>query len=198
MVVRKRVENLKSLVQGFLLLGWVILAGLHPPLAHAEKARLSDIVVTSTVDHLLLYVSVTDCFNPDMEKAIENGIPTTFTFFVKLYEKREFWWDRQIADLRISHEVRYDNLKRVYVVKVPERNAEPFVAKDLQEAKALLSEIVGLEVSPLNSLQKGGKYEIRMMAELDKIRLPLYLHYVFFFLSLWDFETDWYTVEFRY
>jgi len=37
-----------------------------------------------------------------------------------------------------------------------------------------------------------------MMAELDKIRLPLYLHYVFFFLSLWDFETDWYAVDFLF
>ena len=37
-----------------------------------------------------------------------------------------------------------------------------------------------------------------MMAELNKIQLPLYLHYVFFFLSLWDFETDWHSVDFRY
>jgi hypothetical protein len=37
-----------------------------------------------------------------------------------------------------------------------------------------------------------------MMAQLDKIRLPFYLHYVLFFVSLWDFETDWYAVDFRY
>jgi hypothetical protein len=28
--------------------------------------------------------------------------------------------------------------------------------------------------------------------------LPFYLHYVLFFLSFWDFETDWYTVDFIY
>jgi hypothetical protein len=55
-----------------------------------------------------------------------------------------------------------------------------------------------LKVLPLRELAKGGHYQIQMMAELDQIRLPLYLHYVFFFLSLWDFETDWYTIDFRY
>jgi hypothetical protein len=32
-------------------------------------------------------------------------------------------------------------------------------------------------------------------AKLDKVRLPLYMEYVFFFVSLWDFETDWYRQE---
>jgi len=36
------------------------------------------------------------------------------------------------------------------------------------------------------------------MAELDKLELPLYLHYIFFFLYLWDFKTDWHAVDFRY
>jgi len=39
---------------------------------------------------------------------------------------------------------------------------------------------------------------LRVKAELEKVRLPLYLHYVLFFVSLWDFETDWYTVDFIY
>ena len=50
----------------------------------------------------------------------------------------------------------------------------------------------------VSNLEKGGRYQLRMMAELDKIILPLYLHNVLFFLSLWDFETDWYTIDFRY
>lgn len=39
---------------------------------------------------------------------------------------------------------------------------------------------------------------MQAMAELNKIRLPFHLHYVFFFLSLWDFETDWHTIKFTY
>jgi hypothetical protein len=35
-------------------------------------------------------------------------------------------------------------------------------------------------------------------AKLDKVRLPLGMEYVFFFVSLWDFETDWYKQRFMF
>ena len=61
-----------------------------------------------------------------------------------------------------------------------------------------MSKIVGLKVTDLQELHKNNLYQVRMMAELDKIKLPFYVHYVFFFLSLWDFETAWYKVDFKY
>jgi hypothetical protein len=167
--------------------------------ARAEEAKLTDIVVTNDQDHLLLYFSVTDCFTEEMKKAIENGVNTTFTFFVKLEAVRNWWWDRNIADLKIHHEIKYDNLKKVYTVKLsPREDKEEVSVKDFEEAKRLMSEIIGLKVTELKNLKRGERYQISMMAELDKIKLPFYFHYVFFFLSLWDFETDWYTVDFRY
>ena len=38
-----------------------------------------------------------------------------------------------------------------------------------------------VELVEVDSLIKGCRYRICMMAELDKIRLPFYLHYVLFF-----------------
>jgi len=164
----------------------------------SANARLTDIVVTNTRDHLIVYFSVADCFTEDMEKAINNGVSTTFTFFVKLWGVREWWWDDNIADIKVSHEIRYDSLKKVYVLRLSSSDNKPVYIKDFEEAKKLMSEIVGLKVTELRNLQRGKRYQISMMAELDKIRLPFYFHYVFFFLSLWDFETDWYTVDFKY
>ena len=166
--------------------------------AMAEDARLADIVVTNTRDHLLLYFTVTDCFTENMKKAIDNGVNTTFTFFVKLQEVREWWWDNKIADLKVSHEIKYDSLKKVYEVRLSSKDDKAVFAKDFDHAKRLMSEIVGLKVTELRNLHRGNRYQINMMAELDTIKLPFYFHYVFFFLSLWDFETDWYSVDFRY
>jgi hypothetical protein len=166
--------------------------------AWAKEAGIKDIVLTNTRDHLLLYFTVTDCFTNEMKKAIDNGINTSFTFFVKLMEVRSIWRDKKIADLKVNHEIQYDSLKKLYVVRLSERNNKVIFSKDFDEAKNLMSEIVGLEVTELPRLQKGNRYRVSMMAELDKIRLPFYLHYLFFFLSLWDFETSWYTVDFRY
>ena len=59
-----------------------------------------------------------------------------------------------------------------------------------------MTEVDALSVYPLKELEKGQQYQIRAMAEVSKLTLPLYLHYVLF--SLWDVETDWYTIDFIY
>ena len=176
---------------------FLIVSFLTTP-AWSDEARLTDIVVTNTRDDILIYFTVRDCFTEEMNRAIENGINTTFTFFVRLYEIRDFSLDKMIADLKVSHDVQYDNLKKIYKVRLSERNDKPIFVQDFNEAKELMSEIVELRVAELSNLRRGARYKVCMMAELDTVRLPFYLHYVFFFLSLWDFETDWYTVEFRY
>ena len=183
-------------VPAVLFICWIGLLWAGP--AMAEDAKLADIVVTNTRDHLLLYFTVTDCFTENMKKAIDNGVPTTFTFFVNLNEVRNWWWDKKIADLKVSHEIKYDSLKKVYEVRSSSQDDKVIVVKDFEQAKRLMAEIVGLKVTELRNLHRGDRYQISMMAELDTIKLPFYFHYVFFFLSLWDFETDWYSVDFRY
>ena len=66
------------------------------------------------------------------------------------------------------------------------------------EAEKLMTEIDSLKVLPLDRLVTGSRYQIRTKAQLSKVRLPLYLHYILFFVALWDFETDWYTIDFIY
>jgi predicted DNA-binding protein YlxM (UPF0122 family) len=166
--------------------------------ARAEEARLTDIVATSAGEHLLIYFRVTGCFTEEMIKAIENGINTTFTFFIGLYEVRDFQLDKNIAEVRVTHSIVYDNLKKTYKVRLSERNSEMILVDDFHEAKNLMAKIVGVKLTGFNKLKKGNRYQVRVMAELAKIRLPLYLDYVLFFLSLWDFETDWYKINFTY
>jgi hypothetical protein len=165
---------------------------------HGKKASLTDIVVTNTRDDLLIYFTVNNCFTPQMNTAIESGINTTFTFYIKLYEKRTLLWDKVIAQAEISHSIRYDQLKNVYEVKLSESNGKMRVVKSFDEAKKLMAEVTALKLTPIENLHKGGRYQVAMMAELEKVKLPLYLHYVLFFVSLWDFKTGWETMDFRY
>ncbi len=189
---------MKSIIPGLVLLflAWVLPAASP---AHAQQeARLSDIVVTHTGEHLIVYFTVEDCFTAEMLEAIESGLPTTFTFYIRLYERRDFWWDRQMTELEVRHTVRFDQLKKHYEVTLSDGTGEVVNVQDFDEVRRLMSEVAALPVVPLDRLQKGGRYQLQMMAEMDKIRLPLYLHYVFFFLSLWDFKTDWYAVNFLF
>jgi hypothetical protein len=178
------------------LLILILLQGAVP--VQARQAYLSDIVVTNTRDDLLVYFSVNGCFTPEMNAAIESGIETTFTFFVKLYEKRTLLWDKKLADILLRHSVKYDNLKGTYEVSLSEENHKTVTVNTFEQAKKLMTEVVAVKVAPMHLMKKEQLYQIQMMAQLDKIKLPLYLHYVLFFLSLWDFETDWYAVDFKY
>ncbi|MFC1896184.1 DUF4390 domain-containing protein [Thermodesulfobacteriota bacterium] len=163
-----------------------------------QEARLTNIIVTNTRDDLLLYLAVEGCFTAEMKQAVLNGVPTTFLFHVSLSRVRNFWPDRTLVRLTAAHTVKYDNLKNTFTVARSWAPESPVVTESFAEAQKTMAEVDSLVVAPLSSLEKGKPYEIRAKAELDKVTLPFYLHYVFFFLSLWDFETDWHTIEFHY
>ncbi len=166
--------------------------------ALAEDAVLSNIIVTNTRDDLLVYLSVEGAFREEMQKAILSGVPTTFLFFIGLYHVRSLWLDQEIADIKINHTIKYDNLKKEFTVSRSWENSKPIITKSFEEARKLMADVDGIKIVPLKWIEKGKRYQIRAKAELSNITLPFYLHYVLFFVSLWDFETDWYTIDFIY
>jgi hypothetical protein len=182
----------------FLLLLCCCLLWSSPPPLQAAEATLSDIIVTNTQEDLLVFFDIQGCFTREMEEAILNGIPTTFTIIIRLYKTRTFWFDGSISSLRLEHTIKYDSLKNEFRVTRSEDSDNELVFKEFAKAKKAMAELRNIEVVPLKELQKRGQYQLRVKAELEKVRLPLYLHYVLFFVTLWDFETDWYTVDFTY
>ncbi len=167
-------------------------------IAMAKDAKLTNIIVTNTRDDLLVYLSVEGAFTQKMQEAINRGVPASFLFFVDLYRSRTMWVDKQMADLTITHTIKYNSLKKEYAVSRSWDSNSPVVVQSFDAAKKLMSEIDSLKVIPLDRLKKGKQYQIQAKAKLSRITLPYYLHYVLFFLSLWDFETDWYTIDFIY
>ena len=182
----------------FLLFLLLCLLWSSPSPLRAAEATLSDIIVTNTQEDLLVFFDIQGCFTREMEEAILNGIPTTFTIIIRLYKTRTLWFDSSISSLRLEHTIKYDSLKNEFRVTRSEDNNKALLFKEFDAAKEVMADISNIEVVPLKQLQKDSKYQLRVKAELEKVRLPLYLHYVLFFVTLWDFETDWYTVDFTY
>lgn len=169
-----------------------------PPAGADETAQLVNIRLANTRDDLIAYFEVKGAFTRKINEAVLNGIPTTFSFYMSLYQDQKTWFDKKISDIEFKSTVEYDNLKKEFVVTRPWKSEKPVVTKSFDEARLLMTQINNVKVADLSDVVKGGKYQIRIKAELDKIELPLYLHYVLFFLSYWDFETDWYLINFTY
>ena len=169
-----------------------------PHAGFAQDATLTNITVSNTRDDLLLYLNLEGAFREEMKQAILSGVPSTFSFFAKLNRVRSLWFDKDIADIEVTHTIRYDNLKKEFTVTRSWKENNSEVTKSFSDAKRWMTEIDSLIIIPLNRLEKGEQYQLRVKAEVSKKTLPFYLHYILFFVSLWDFETDWYAIDFIY
>ena len=169
-----------------------------PTAASAQEARLKNITISSADDKLLVSLEVEGAFTQDVMEAILKGVPADFSFFIKLYRSRTWWFDEELADLEVTHTIKYDNLKKEFSVYRSWIDKKPIITSSIAEAQALMTHINGLPIIDLSRMQKNEQYELRAKAQLSKMTLPFYLHYVFYFVSLWDFETDWHSVVFIY
>lgn len=183
---------------GFLVFAVCAVSLSAPHDLHAQGASIKEVVLTNSNDDLLLYFTVSNAFTPEMEEAVRNGIPATFTFFVELYRNRKGWLDQEVVAMTFDHTLSYDNLKEEYRVKFFEKKGKEVTTKSLAEAKLLMSEVNGFAVTSLDLLRLDGEYVLKVKARLAEKTLPLYFHYLIPFWKLWHFETDWYDVEFRY
>jgi hypothetical protein len=175
----------------FLVACLVVLSLLFVPQSlKAEKSAIKDLLVTTDQTHLLLYARLTNCFTPDIEDAVLAGVPTTFTFIVQMFQERAWLPDKKIKDFEIHHTIKYDNIKKIFQVSIDNQKTwENF--SDMDSAKKMMSDINALKLENLAALTKNRRYTVKLKAKLDNVRLPLHLEYLFFFVSFWDFETDW-------
>jgi len=157
--------------------------------AQGEEARIEDLRIERGGGDGGISFFVEHCFSQKMEEAIKAGIPTTFNFVVKFY-KRRLIKDKKLAAHRFRHTVVYDNLKDTFRIRLEEKDKEIEV-QDLVEAKRYMQRVEGFPVIRGGDLHRG-TYELAIKAELDPVKLPLRLESILFFVSLWDFETDWY------
>lgn len=171
---------------------------MMPGIAGAQEARLKNITISSTEEKLLVSMEIEGAFTQDVMEAILKGVPADFSFLVKLDRPRSWWANEELADIEATHTIKYDNLKKEFSVFRSWIDKKPILTQSLAEAQALMTQIERLTIIDINRMQKNQQYELRAKAELSKMTLPFYLHYVFYFVSLWDFETDWHSVVFVY
>ena len=166
-----------------------------PSYLFGNVPQIKDILIESTAHHMSVYAHITNCFTNDMDAAILNGSPATFTFYLDVYQKRSYWFDKKISSAVIEHIIKYDQVKKIFVV-ASNLKKQTASFQDFRAAKEAMAELNGIQVVQITDLTKNNKYYLKIKAKLKRVRLPLHMEYVFFFVSMWDFETKWYVKEF--
>ncbi|SPF32046.1 conserved exported hypothetical protein [Syntrophobacter sp. SbD1] len=162
-----------------------------------NKAEISNIEIDKNGKNLEVSFHLIDCFNSDMEEAILDGVPASFRIIVSV-EKPSMFIKSKMADFSLRHTIRYNRLNNEFQVDLPENPQKTLVTSNFDEAKKWMSTVENLPVVPTCWLKKDQEYYLRVKAELSKVELPLFFRYILFWVSLWDFETDWYTLVFLY
>ncbi len=182
-----------------MLLFSLLLCTENSVLADSEQeVQFKDITITTSNTHLLLFGVIKNDKSHELEQALHSGIPMHFTFFIELFRTRDNWPDEELTSMEFSHTLRYDTLKDQYQLQIEEQKNRKITYETLDESMQVMNDINGLKVIELTKLQPDSSYELRMKAELYEKTLPMNLHYIIPFISLWNMETDWHTIEFTY
>ncbi len=177
----------------------VIIVGLASFAVYAgtNGAEIVGLVLDKGGRDLEVSFKVARCFTAKTEEAIRNGVPTTFRILVAIDKPSQWPFSRSnVVDFTLEHTIRYNRLNDEYQVVLPEHPEKVLVTRDFDEAKTWMSTVRRLPVIPTCWLRKDQEYTFRAKAELAKVELPLFLRHVLFWVSLWDFETDWQKVNF--
>ena len=168
------------------------------PVYAAEKAQLVNLTVTNNRDTLLFYMDLENAFNPEIMAALESGVTLSFSFPITVRRDRSLWFDKKITQVELIHTIKYDTLKKEYLITRSWKDPQTQTVKSLDEAISLMTRIDGLALLPLSLLEKGENYRVTAQARLNKISRPIYLKFVLFFRNSWKFKTKKAHVDFIY
>ena len=159
--------------------------------AFSGDTELTNLIIRNNNDELQVDILIKGIFTEEMKAALSKGIPLNLTFLVLLYEVRDYWFDVKMVSKTAMHEIRFDLLRKEYRIRRSWEKRIPLVVKDLETAQTIFSEIIGFDVIPLKRLKKGKHYQLGIKSELSENKAHL--------TGLpWEFDTDWYTINFIY
>ena len=176
-------------LQAGCLMFFVLLLTARP--ASSRDAELTNLIVGNSNDQLQIDLMIKGIFTEELKAAVSKGIPIGLTFSIHLYEVRDYWFDDKIMGKTALHDIKFDVLKKEYRIQRSWEKRPSSIIKDFEKAQRLFFEIKEFDVISLKRLKKGKQYQLRVKLELDGKKFP-------FGGFPWEFETDWYTLNFIY
>ena len=159
--------------------------------AFSRDAELTNLIVRNSNDQLQVDLMIKGIFTEEMKAAVSKGLPISLTILILLYEVRDYWLDDKIMGKTALHDIKFDLLRKEYRIQRSWEKRPSSSIKDFEKAQSIFFEINEFDVISLKRLKKGKQYQLRVKLELDGKKFP-------FGGFPWEFETDWYTLNFIY
>jgi hypothetical protein len=143
----------------FVAIAWAATSTLH-----IKSAEL-----VPTEEQFALNADFEFNFSPEMEAAINKGVPLTFLVEFQVVSPRRYWFDDEVVTQTRQVTLSYYALSRQYLVN-QENHQDSYIS--LQEAKENLSHLRDWRVLDKALLKKGEAYNAALRIRLDQSKLP--------------------------
>lgn len=130
-------------------------------------------------------------FNPQMEEAINKGVPLNFLIEFQLVSPRKYWFDDEIQTQTMPVSLSFHALTRQYLVNVTiNKQSHQKAFETINEAILELSHMRDWKVLDKSLLEKGATYKAELLMRLDQKRLPKALQVEALSSEAWDLSSE--------
>ncbi len=151
----------------------------------SAEARITDVRLGFGEQQILLSFQLLGAFDSGVQKRIDSGLPTSFTFDFELERTRKRWFNKAVDKGTLQVSAMYDALGRQYLINFKHDGdlIESRVVKEPDELRAAMTELTDFPV--FSTAGKNPQQRLRV-----RVRAELRTRTIFFFIPSTVY-TDW-------
>jgi len=124
-------------------------------------------------------------------EALQNGVPLLVLIDFKVEQERNWWLDKEIAELQQGYWLLYHALTEKYIVSNLNSGAQENY-DSFNSAVHALGQLKALPILDANLANKDKRYIVRLNTYLDLEALPAPMRPLAYISSQWRLKSDWY------
>lgn len=171
---------------------WLLGGFVWVPSLRAASERIADLTVSIQPQEITVSAALINAMPDDVGEEIRQGISKDLYYYAVLKRKIPFWIDEELASATVRFRIRYDLVKKEFVVAHRQGETETRrTAEQFADVRRLISRIRGVTIPLSIPLRRDDIYYVSVKAEMRSVKLPVYIEYVLFFLPTAQLTTPW-------
>lgn len=165
---------------------------LVPSVNARGRGRIQNVTVDTVDKNVFVSARLNGGFRKEIVNDIHNGIPKEFYYYLVLKQKEKNWFDEEILSKTIRYTVKYDTLKKNYLVtqgsngESVEQQVDGFKAM-----KDIVTQVHKIQIVSTDKLKRGEEYFVSVQSQMQAAKRPFYLDYFLFFIPFLEIDTPW-------
>ncbi len=175
-----------------------ILLFLFVPLSRTLALEIQKVDLGAEGGYLVCSWELGDVPYQKLDESLHHGLPFELRFHLILTQIRRFRGDKTILRHEVVREIYYDAVKNLYYVHFVGWPYPPRHVPSLEEAIALAGNVKALPLIPLNRLERGKTYRLKVKAQIiQKVNPGLPSRVLRFLFRGGKIDSGWVSIRFK-